>query len=371
MTFSKIQGLLPSTQVGGAVAILGAAVGSLALYRLIFSRSVVDDGFAKSILGKLFIKDWSLPGISYQTAPSRDPYAPQPVFDRLTTSRIQGIKEMIEKARTTPGAALPNLVIQGDTGVGKTMLIESLCRDSGIGFIRIPSGAMENHLAKGTHVSALNEVLSMASKSSGPVYIIMDDGEELVAQRPSENHKSADDPSFAYWLNLKKVSETNAQRRIALVNAILEASGAERRQIGFVITTNRPKVIDSAFKTRAHIVDIPNPDEERRKFIIITHLPTIFNKDNNFLSFFDKRVLTDMARKTEGFSGRDIVQMLENLYACVSIESGNITDDLIDGVILTMKRSIATSQCTKSLMDRSLKVMIGKISAWISPLLAS
>jgi|GEM_PF-2988628 len=298
----------------------------------------------KEVLDRLLITEYHLPATANQKSSWTGSNQPKPIFDDKTKKEIQIVAQMIEKA-VKHQSPLPNIILKGPAGVGKTMLGEDLCHQTGIGFIRIPSGAMERHIKTGNHINAFRDVVKLAEECPAPTYIIMDDGEELIAQRPEAKKADAKGELKASWLvEQERLSDTITQRRTALVNAILEESGKAYRKFGFCITTNRPDVIDSAFGTRARIISIAPPSIEERKHIIITHLPAIFKNDNDMLSFFHKGRLEDMANKTEGFTGRNIVKMLEDIYACVQLDEGNITQDTIDSSILAMKASVESAR---------------------------
>lgn len=342
---SSIFSSLPSNNIlmaGAAVIGTAVAVAGIKVYNKLNSA----DYKARETFKKLLITDWFLPQKGETLVDRSDIQRPKPIFNTKTVKEIAAVREMILKARENDGRSpIPNLIFVGKAGVGKTMVAENLCRDSGIGYIRIPSGAMENHLKTATHITALHEVFAVAESSATPVYIIMDDGEELVAQRPDEVKVEENDTTKAYWLKEReKTGQTILQRRIALVNATLEASGKDVRKIAFAITTNRPEVIDRAFITRARVIAIDPPTMDERKNIIITHLPTIFNGDPNYLSFFNKGRLEDMALKTEGFTGRNLVKMLEAIFACVQLENGDITQEIIDGCIVDQAKSVEALQ---------------------------
>ena len=329
----------------GAAACLGiAAIG----YRLTNSSDELNrQQRTKTILDKMLITEYHLPSKAEEKKNWSLTNLPKPVFDNKTKKEVDIVAKMIEKA-VHHQSPLPNLILKGPAGVGKTMLGEDLCRQTGIGFIRIPSGAMEKHIKTGNHITAFRDVIKIAEECPAPTYIIMDDGEELIAQRPeTQKTNTADNLATPWMVEQERLSQTIAQRRTALVNAILEESGKSYRKIGFCITTNRPDVIDSAFGTRSRIIAIEGPNTEERKQIIITHLPTVFKFDNDMLSFFNKGRLEDMANKTEGFTGRNIVKMLEDIYACVQLENGNITQDIVDASIIAMKASVAKAHPQK------------------------
>lgn len=298
---------------------------------------------AKTLFEELNIKEWYLPlptgGASVGNLTSK---APAPIFNKKTAEDLNKVKEMIKKALHNPGISpLPNLVFKGPAGVGKTTEGEELCRETGVGFIRIPSGTMENHIRKATHITTVHRIIDLAEKCMNPFYILMDDGEELVAQRAVAAPKEEDSTTKAYWLvEQEKIGDVIKQRRTALCNTFLEEAGKDTRLMGLMVTTNRDEVIDKAFLTRARVVEMGAPGVEERKQIVITHLPKVFNNDVNYLDFFKKGRLEDMALKTEGFTGRNIVKMLEDIYACVQLEKGDITQEVVDASIFAMRNSL-------------------------------
>jgi len=361
---------------GVGIMLIGAGVTG-ALYKMVRHQpakspsaaeqlSAAKEKQIKEVLDRLLIKEYYLPKKMNERSTWALSNPPQAIFNEKTRREIAIVAKMIEKA-VKHQSPLPNLILKGPAGVGKTMLGEALCHQTGIGFIRIPSGAMEKHLKTGNHIVAFRDVVKLAEECPAPTYIIMDDGEELVAQRPETKKTDENNTTKAPWLvEQERLSETIAQRRTALVNAILEESGKAYRKVGFCITTNRPHVVDSAFGTRSRVISIEIPDLEERKQIIITHLPHVFKFDKDMLSFFNKGRLEDMAIKTEGFTGRNIVKMLEDVYACVQLENGNITQDAIDASILAMKASVEHSEGKRGSVKEALKHLGRSLVSYLS-----
>ena len=339
-----MQSLYPTTR-DTVVLTAGFLLSGLATYcyqKLTQPRDAADKKI-KEVFAKLQIKEWHLPGLSSQMY-AQSANAPRPIFNEKTQEDLAVIKQRIEKSRDNNGlTVLPNLIFQGPPGVGKTMSLQDLFLKSGIGFIRVPSGTMEGHIKIDGHIQALHKILEISEQCEKPVFIIMDDGEQLVAQRPSQTKKTDVDNKNvikASWISDKeKMSDILVQRRINLVNAILEESGKDQRRVAFAVTTNRTQAIDAAFRTRAHTITIAPPAEQERKHIIAQHLPSIF-KDDSTITFFDPRVLSYMAKKTEGFTGRNLVKLLEDIHANVQLDHGDITEDTIDAAIVGAQESV-------------------------------
>lgn len=298
----------------------------------------------REIFNDLRITDWHLPQFNSSTIDIASKFSgPKPIFNQKTQEEITLLSQRMIKSRENEGKTpLPNIVLNGVPGVGKTMLLENICLEADIPFIHIPPGVMESHLKTGNHINALHKIMSVVNLSNLPVMTIWNDAEEAFAKRgdvTSESNTKNDDVKTPWADEKKRMSSVLVQRHAEFVNTLLELSGQDVRKVAFGITTNRFQRIDPAFITRAHMITIKLPDEAERKKIIVTHLPNVFSNDNQMLSFFDQRILSSMAKKTEGFTGRDIVRTLEELSVCAQIEGG-INEDAIDATIVTRKGSV-------------------------------
>jgi AAA+ superfamily predicted ATPase len=126
------------------------------------------------------------------------------------------------------------------------------------------------------------------------------------------------------------------------VNAILEESGKDRRNVAFAITTNRSTVIDSAFRTRARTLEIAPPKEDERARILAEHLPRIFNDDQ--LTYFGRNRVEMMANLTKDFTGRNLVKLLEQIAATAKISKGRINESMILASIDSTRVAIKKDQ---------------------------
>lgn len=255
-----------------------------------------------------------------------------PIFDDATSREIDTVCQIIQQARASNQVSPPNIVIEGKPGVGKTVSAEDICNRCDISFICVPAGIMEKHLLAGSHVDAWLRIVKVAEQADGPCAIILNDGEELVAQRQNQADRNSAAPQAALpWQreeeDFKKVI---SQRRDALVNTILDMAGRQGNKICIIVTTNRPERIDTAMASRAKMLRIEPPKAEERKQILVSHLQRLFENDNALLGFFNHGRLEAMADAMEGFTGRNIVKTVENIRALVQMNKGNIRQDYID-----------------------------------------
>lgn len=289
---------------------------------------------------KLNITEYHLPGIASSVAANVRRLEPH--FDAETAKEFTVIEQMIDNARDNDSKTpAPNLIFCGEPGIGKTMSLEHLCIKKKIPFIRIPSGAMENHLRLGTHITAFNEVLRILEKYAPlPAYIIMDDSEELLASRPEHKKKSDVDDTKAPWLaEQERFSETMIQRRAAMTIRILEVFGKDRN-VALGATSNRPFIIEEALMNRSRVLVLHRPEFLPRKKIIIDQLEVLFKGNEHILRFFDLGRIEKMTLATEGWAGRDIVLALQELPALVALANGDISQDMIDAVFSAKSAAI-------------------------------
>lgn len=325
----------------------------------------VADQKIRELFQRLHINEWHLPGLS-SNLPYINPNIkpPQPIFNMKIQSEIDVIKQRIEKAKERDGEyPLPNLVITGRPGVGKSMVARDIIFKSGAGFICVPPGILDNHIKTGTHITTLYELIDVSKLCDKKVALIFDDSEGAFSRRPILNKPEAKDTTKAEWItDIKHLSNTIDERRSAWLSAVLEETGKDNRNVSAIATTNLIENFDPAFLTRAHVLVIDAPGEEERKNIIIQHLPLIFENRTDILSFFDKRILSNIAKKTEGFTGRNLLKMLEDLYACIQIDNWDIREETIDAAIIAIKRSIDEHNMAKNTQPASFESRIHGIS---------
>lgn len=129
---------------------------------------------------------------------------------------------------------------------------------------------------------------------------------------------------------------SEAQR--SALNALLFRTGDQSRDIVLVLATNRPGDLDSAVTDRIdEVIEFPLPGEEERFKLLNLYLNKYLKRgDNNkdtkpkWSHLFKKlsqkitveadltdKVISEAAKKTEGFSGREIAKLVAGVQAGV------------------------------------------------------
>lgn len=129
---------------------------------------------------------------------------------------------------------------------------------------------------------------------------------------------------------------SEAQR--SALNALLFRTGDQSRDIVLVLATNRPGDLDSAVTDRIdEVIEFPLPGEEERFKLLNLYLNKYLKKSDNgretkpkWSHLFKKlsqkiiveadltdKVISEAAKKTEGFSGREIAKLVAGVQAGV------------------------------------------------------
>jgi ATPase family AAA domain-containing protein 3A/B len=121
---------------------------------------------------------------------------------------------------------------------------------------------------------------------------------------------------------------SEAQR--SALNALLYRTGDQSRDIVLVLATNRPSDLDSAVTDRVdEVLEFPLPGEEERLKLLKLYLNKYIaqagsqfwgwktwlrgQQDKIEIKGITDDILLEAARKTEGFSGREIAKMMASV----------------------------------------------------------
>lgn len=216
------------------------------------------------------------------------------------------------------GARIPKgVLLVGASGVGKTLLAKAIAGEANVPFFSV-AGSEFMEMLVGVGSSRARDLFRMAREQQ-PSLIFIDEIDAIGRQRGMG------------------IGGGHDEREQTLNQILIEMDGFDERTAVIVLAaTNRPDMLDPALVRPGRFdrkINIPLPDFEDRKGIIQIHMR---NKP-----FEDDVNLDDIARKTVGFSGADIENMLN------------------ESAILAARQN-RDKISSKDLDDASLKVTMGE-----------
>lgn len=182
----------------------------------------------------------------------------------------------------------PGVLLYGPPGTGKSMLVEALAHATGANLVRIDGASIYSKWL-GESEEAVRQAFRLARQLS-PTLLYFD---HLDSMAPSRDSGDGGGPVGRVLAQL--LGELDSIRELATIVV--------------VATTNRPEAIDPAVLRPGRIgthIRVDRPQEDARRDIIARLLDPVA------LPAGDRaRMAGSLARKTEGFSGADLVQLHE------------------------------------------------------------
>jgi len=204
-------------------------------------------------------------------------------------SNLQEIVDFLknpEKYRKL-GARIPKgVLLVGSSGVGKTLLAKAIAGEANVPFFSV-AGSEFMEMLVGVGSSRARDLFRMAREQQ-PSLIFIDEVDAIGRQRGMG------------------IGGGHDEREQTLNQILIEMDGFdERTNVIVLAATNRPDMLDPALVRPGRFdrkINIPLPDFEDRKEIIQIHM-----RNKPFTEDVD---VEDISRKTVGFSGADIENML-------------------------------------------------------------
>ncbi|KAM0970425.1 hypothetical protein FF1_018508 [Malus domestica] len=207
-------------------------------------------------------------------------------------------------------APFRNMMFYGPPGTGKTMVAREIARKSGLDYAMMTGGDVAPLGAQA--VTKIHQIFDWAKKSNKGLLLFIDEADAFLCERNS-THMS------------------EAQR--SALNALLFRTGDQSRDIVLVLATNRPGDLDGAITDRMdEVIEFPIPGEEERFKLLKLYLNKYLgdegesSKSGIFLKKKPQKIvikdvsddlIREAARKTEGFSGREIAKLMASVQAAV------------------------------------------------------
>ncbi|XP_049384285.1 uncharacterized protein LOC125848465 [Solanum stenotomum] len=210
-------------------------------------------------------------------------------------------------------APFRNMLFYGPPGTGKTMVAREIARKSGLDYAMMTGGDVAPLGAQA--VTKIHEIFDWAKKSKKGLLLFIDEADAFLCER-----------------NSTYMSE--AQR--SALNALLFRTGDQSRDVVLVLATNRPGDLDSAVTDRLdEVIEFPLPQEDERFQLLKLYLNKylagegdsdsnskwghLFKKSPQRITIKDLSddVIREAAKKTEGFSGREIAKLVASVQATV------------------------------------------------------
>ncbi|KAH7296222.1 hypothetical protein KP509_26G014200 [Ceratopteris richardii] len=224
-------------------------------------------------------------------------------------------------------APFRNMLFYGPPGTGKTMAAKELAMQSGLDYALMTGGDVAPLGSQA--VTKIHELFNWAGKSKKGLLLFIDEADAFLCERNS---------------NVMSESQRSA------LNALLYRTGDQSKDIVLVLATNRPSDLDSAVADRLdEVLEFPLPGEDERvkllhlyldKYIAQAGTPKswksgLWNRQEKIeIRNITNDVITEAARKMEGFSGREIAKTMASVQGAVYGSKNSVLDaDLFREVI--------------------------------------
>nr|XP_020637658.1 ATPase family AAA domain-containing protein 3A [Pogona vitticeps] len=209
-----------------------------------------------------------------------------------------------------------NILMYGPPGTGKTLFAKKLALHSSMDYAIMTGGDVAPMGREG--VTAMHKVFDWANTSRRGLLLFVDEADAFLRKRSTE-----------------KISEDLR----ATLNAFLHRTGQHSNKFMLVLASNQPEQFDWAINDRIdEMVHFQLPGLEERERLVRMYFdkhilkPATEGKQRLKLAQFDYgKKCSEIARLTEGMSGREIAQLAVAWQAAAyASEDGVLTEAMMD-----------------------------------------
>lgn len=242
------------------------------------------------------------------------------ILEKDLNSRLHEIALATSNTKRN-GGVYRNLMLFGPPGTGKTMFAKSLAVNSNLDYAILTGGDIAPMGRDG--VTAMHKVFDWAQTSNKGLLLFVDEADAFLKRRSTE-----------------QISE---DLRSAL-NAFLYRTGESSRKFMIVLASNQPDQFDWAINNRIdEMVEFKIPTLDERERLVQRYFEEyilnaaggrwwMLNRKRIKVANFDFVAKTeDIARRTEGFSGRELAKLgvawQASTYASLD---GELTEEILD-----------------------------------------
>ena len=226
---------------------------------------------------------------------------------------LEEIKDFLQNAERFQkvGAKIPKgVLLYGPPGTGKTLLARAVAGEAGVPFYSI-SGSDFVEMFVGVGASRVRDLFNQAKENS-PAIIFVDEIDAVGRHRGAGMGGGHD------------------EREQTLNQLLVEMDGFDPKiNVIMIAATNRPDILDPALLRPGRFdrqIQVDAPDMKGRAAILAVHAkgkPLAKNVD-----------LDVLARKTPGFTGADLANVLNEAALLTARENGKkITNELLDEAV--------------------------------------
>ena len=228
---------------------------------------------------------------------------PRALYNHALQKQVDTYVGSIKKDKIN-GLPYRNALFYGEPGTGKTLLAKIVAQQLGMHYAIVPAPNIHQYSDKES-IQELNRLFKWANNTKKGTVIFFD---EVDAMAPKRTNSS--------------VSEQTRK----IQNTLYALTGSENKKSLVIGATNTPKILDDAFLSRMdEKLYFPLPDQVTRAALLQQNFQHYIGSNKAFKCELDlTNVFDELSYHIDGFSGREISQLIRALPAKAYTAEGNI-----------------------------------------------